>query len=280
MDKKVLAILKKVYFHENGFYNTEFDRHEHRIPDSVSQADLALLKDSGFFPNNFETFDHDNSLLRLLDFKQRSKLTLDFAKAMFLKGITGEFLRGRQTLMSFIYVKNLPKHEFSGKETCEICGLPKKETIDKTKELYSYYIGYSWNEIPIHFLIELEEIVKYDKPHIEKEDKDKIIELLKLVDEADPNETPGALEKRIAKNKVLPQTDKYKRYGILMTLAECGILPNDFILPMYDQFSTRKEVWKANEDLTTSHRSDIVLPLGGWKGKNGVDFNRYKDIFE
>ncbi|MEP2669679.1 MAG: hypothetical protein ABJH04_11820 [Cyclobacteriaceae bacterium] len=280
MDKKILAILKKVYFHDNGFYNAELDRHEHRIPDSVGQSDLLLLKDNGFLPNEFETFEHDAALIRLLEFKKHPKLTLDFAKAMFLKGITGEFPRGRQTLMSFIYVKNLRKHEFEGKETCEICGLPKKETIDKTNDLYGYYLGSSWNEIPIHHLIELDEIVKFDKPKVTKEDLNKLIGLLDSIAEADPKETPGNLEKRLAKNKMLPKTDKYQRYGILMTLAECGILPNDFILPTYDKFSTRKEVWKAIENLTISHRSDIVLPLGGWKGKNGVDYNRYREIFE
>ncbi|WP_103068698.1 hypothetical protein [Aquimarina sediminis] len=279
MDKKTISILKKVYFHENGFYNPELDRHEHKIPDSVTQSDLNLLKDNDFSPNNFETFEHDNSLDRLLAFKSNPKLTLDFAKAMFLKGITGEFPRGRQTLMSYIYIKNLSKHNFEGKDTCEICGLPKKKTIDRTSQLYTYYLGHSWNEMPVHNLIELEEILKYEKPNSTKEDKDKLIELLDLISKSKPNETPGKLEKRIAKNKTLPKTDKYKRYGILLTLSECGILPNEFILPTYDKFSTRKEIWKASEHLKTSHRSDIVLPFGGWKGKNGVNYKRYKEIF-
>ncbi|WP_299246796.1 hypothetical protein [uncultured Aquimarina sp.] len=280
MNKKIIGILKKVYYHENGFYNSELDRHEHKIPDSVTKEDLKLLVENGLTPNNFETFEHSSSLQRLLKLKENPKLTLDFAKAMFLKGLTGEFPRGRQTLMSFIYIKNLYEHKFEGKENCEISGLPKNRTIDKTHQLYTYYLGHSWNEIPIHNLIELEEILKYEEPKVTAEDKDKLIELLALISQSDPNETPGKLEKRIAKNKVLPRTDKYKRYGILLTLSECGILPNDFILPTYDKFSTRKEIWKASENLTTSHRSDIVLPFGGWKGKNGVNYERYKEIFE
>ena len=280
MNNERIAILKKIYHHENGFYNPDLDRHEHRIPDSVTGEDLNLLSDNGLKPNNFETFEHSNSLKRLLELKEDPRLTLDFAKAMFLKGITGEFPRGRQTLMSYIYIKNLYKHKFEGKETCEISGLPKKKTIDKTHQLYTFYLGHSWNEIPIHNLIELEEILKYEKPKITKEDKDKLIELLCLISKSTPNETPSNLEKRIAKSKVLPKTDKYKRYGILQTLSECGILPNEFIIPTYEKFSTRKEIWKANENLTTSHRSDIVLPFGGWKGQNGVNYERYEEIFE
>jgi len=280
MTNKILSILKKVYFHENGFYNIELDRHEHKIPDSISQSDLMLLKENGFTPNNFETFEHDNSLNKLLHFKNHPKLTLNFAKAMFLKGITGEFPRGRQTLMSYIFIKHLLDHKFEGKDICEICQLPKKETKDKTLELYTYYLGQSWNEFPLSNLIELEEIINYDKPIITKKDREKLEQLLDCISKSEPNETPGKLEKRIAKSKILPNTEKYKRYGILLTLSECGILPNDLIPPSFDKFSTFKEICKASKNLKTSHRSDIVLPFGGWKGKNGVDYERFNEIFE
>lgn len=279
MDKKILSILKKIYHYENGFYNPTLNRHEHKIPATVTQADLEMLHNSGFAPNQFETFDHDQALERLLNFQQHKKLTLHFAAALFLKGLTGEMPRARQTLMSYLYVKHLFKHPFSGKNSCEICGLPATETTDKTHQLYTYYIGHSWNEMPLHFLIELEEAVTFDMPAISHTDKQKPAELLDFIAAADAKETPGQLEKRIASHKVLDQTDKYKRYGILQTLAECGILPNSFIKPRYEAFNTQKDLWKASENLTTSFRSDIILPLGGWKGENGVNRKRYAEIF-
>lgn len=279
MDKKALAILKKVYHYENGFYNPALDRHEHKIPSTVTQADLDLLHNSGFAPNRFETFDHDHALERTLQLQQHKKLTLNFAAALFLKGLTGEMPRARQTLMSYLYIKHLFKHNFSGKKTCEICGLPATETIDKTHQLYTYYIGHSWNEMPLHFLVELEEAVTFDTPTISNADKQKSAALLDFIAAADKKETPGQLEKRIAAHKLLDQTDKYKRYGILQTLAECGILPNAFIKPKYEEFTIQTDLWKASENLTTSFRSDIILPLGGWKGENGVDRKRYAEIF-
>ncbi|WP_407265514.1 hypothetical protein [Tenacibaculum maritimum] len=279
MNKKVMSILKKIYFHENGFYNTELDRYEHKIPSSVNGEALNLLKISGFLPNNFEVFEHDDSLERLIGLKKNNKLTLAFAKAMFLKGISGEFPRGRQTLMSYIYTKNLVKHEFEGEEVCEICGLPKKKTIDKTEQLYTYYLGHSWNEMPIHNLIELEEVLTYDLPKVTEEDDTRLVKLLDVVADAMPDETPGRLEKRIAKSKLLPKTDRYKRYGILLTLSECGVLPNNLVASKYDEFLTVKEINEASKKLKTSHRSDIVLPLGAWKGKEGVNYKRYREIF-
>jgi hypothetical protein len=281
MDKKILSILSKVYFHENGDYNTKLNRLEHKIPDTVSQADLELLDKQGLKPNNFETFKHDDALERLLKLQKNKKLSLDFVTSLFLKGVTGEMPRGRQPLMSYLYLKHLSKHKFKGDDdTCEICGLPKVETEDRTHALYSYYLGHSWNEEPLHFLIELEESLTFDKPEITKADKDKLAGLIKFIAKASDKETPGQLEKRLASNKILAQTDKYKRYGILQTLTECGILPNTFIKPKYEKFSSQTEIWKASEKLTTSFRSDIILPLGGWKGANGVNTKRYNEIFK
>ncbi|SDL64444.1 hypothetical protein SAMN04487898_12211 [Pedobacter sp. ok626] len=279
MDKKIYSILKKIYFHENGFYNLSLDRHEHKVPTAVTQADLKLLEINGLKPNNFETFEHDNTLGRLLKLRENKKLTLDFVTAMFIKGVTGELPRARQTLMSYLYLKHLCKHDFVGKANCEICGLPKVKTEDKTHQLYTYYLGHSWNETPLNFLTELEEALTFEKPEITKSDRKKLDELVEFISNADDKETPGKLEKRIASEKILEQTDKYKRYGILQTLAECGILPNKFISPKYEKFSSIKELWEASKKLTTSHRSDIILPLGGWKGENGVNTERFNEIF-
>lgn len=242
--------------------------------------ELNQLENIGLKPNNFETFEHDNSIERLLAFQNSPKVNFEFVKAFFYKGITGELPRGRQPLMSYLFVRHLKQHKFVGKGQCEICGLPSHKTVDKTDELWRKYLGHSWNEVNISFLIDLEEIQKFEKPEITKKEKQILIDLLKFMEIAEPDETPGKLEKRIASNKILVNTDKYKRYGILETLAECGILSNKLISPIYEKFIPQTERWEASRKLTTSHRSDIVLPLGAWKGEYGVDWERYNEIFE
>src|SRR5690554_3891500 len=166
MDKKQLSLLKKIYHYENGFYNSEADRHETKIPADITSGDLHQLENIGLKPNNFETFEHDNALERLLKFKENPKVNLEFVKALFYKGITGAFPRGRQPLMSYLFVKHLTQHKFVGKKHCEICGLPQKETIDRTNRRYTTYLGHAWNEIPINYLIDLEEIQHFDKPEV------------------------------------------------------------------------------------------------------------------
>ena len=280
MDKKIISLLQKIYHYENGFYNEKFDRHEHKIPKSISNEDILLLENAGLKPNNFETFTHDEAVERFLKLKTNLKLTKEFVVALFYKGITGEFVRGRQPLMSFISLTGWQKHSFKGDKHCQICGLPNKVTEDKTHDLYTYYLGHSWNEFPLHWLIELEEIVRYEQPQVTQQDKKCLFDLLKFIEKADENETPGQLEKRIASAKLLKNTDKYKRYGILETLAELGILPNDLIKPTYDGSSTFEECQEAYSKLKGSPRSDIVLPFGAWRGKNGVNWKRYEEVFE
>ena len=280
MEKKIISILKKVYFHENGYYNSKFDRHEHKLPSSISVDDIQLLKQEGLEPNNFETFSHDMAIKRFLNLRENKKLTQEFVVSLFYKGITGEFVRWRQSLMSYLYLKHFSEHGFAGKnKQCEICALPENKTEDKTDTLYTYYLGHSWNEFPLHSLIELEECIRFEKPVIGQTEKQCLINLLNFISEADAEETPGKLEKRIHKAKLLPRTDKYMRYGILITLAECGVLPNDLIEPAFDKQVNLKERLEAGKKVKGSPRSDIVLPLAGWRGKLGVNFERAKDIF-
>lgn len=141
IEKKIQSILRKIYIEEEGIFNAKRQRIERIIKPTCSRSEFDLLESRGLIPNRFETFEHDNALERLLTFQYDSKVTLEYVASLFLKGLTGELLRGRQPLMSFTYIKNLKPHAFIGDTHCTICGLPKKQSIDKTYQLYTYYRG-------------------------------------------------------------------------------------------------------------------------------------------
>ncbi|MFF4291927.1 hypothetical protein ACFY0R_42675, partial [Streptomyces sp. NPDC001633] len=84
--------------------------------------------------------------------------------------------------------------------------------------------------------------------------------------------TPGQLEKSIARARLLPRTDKYQRYGILIALAELGVLPNTLLPPSIDRFVSRTECQAAYRRVRGAPRSDITLPLAAWRG--GLDTAR------
>ncbi|MFD2562878.1 hypothetical protein [Aquimarina rubra] len=262
---KAIGILKKVYHHANTDYETQYDGIVGYKTDFLSQEQWNILKENNLIPNKIEKWTHDDFINSFLKLKENKKLTLEFSKALFLKGITGDFPRYRQTLISFLYLQKVEEHTYIASKKysgCAICGLPESTTEDSTHNLFTYYLGHSWNESPKHFAAELEDILQYPKPEIYEKDKELLVKLLLSIDDSDKNETPGQLEKRIAKEKLLPKTDKYKRYGILQTLAILGILPSNA------EFDNQPA------------RSDIVLPLAGWRGELGVDFQKAIEIFE
>lgn len=64
-----------------------------------------------------------------------------------------------------------------------------------------------------------------------------------------------------------------------MTLAELGVMYNPFIKPLFDEFSDCNTRWEAGRKVPGSSRSDIVLPLGGWRGEYGICEERFGELF-
>lgn len=263
--KKEIDILKKVYHHSNSDYDSDYFGQVGYKTDFLTSVQFQLLKQANLVPNNFEKLTHDSLLAKLLEIKESGLPSLDFCTSLFIKGLSGEYPRYRQSLLSYWYVCGLSNHSYQKSETsatCIICGLPESTVEDRTYSLLSYHMGNSWNEQPEYFLAELQEISAEPKPELNEEDIQRFIQLLQEINNADKDETPADLEKRIAKSKLLPKTDKFKRYGIFQTLAVLGILPSK------SEFDNQPE------------QSDIVFPLAGWKGELGVDFNKAKEIFQ
>ena len=62
-----------------------------------------------------------------------------------------------------------------------------------------------------------------------------------------------------------------------MTLAELGVMPNDYIKPLYDGFTPFQE---GNEiSLKGNLRSDVILPLAGWRGDCPINEERLRELF-
>ncbi len=262
---RAISILKKVYHHTNTDYETQYKGIVGYKTDFLSEKEWSVLKKADLVPNKIEKYTHDGLVASFLKLGTNNKLTLDFAVNLFIKGLTGEFPRYRQTLISFLYLQNISEHTYMPSEdsrNCSVCGLPDEVTEDKTHNLYTYYLGHSWNEQPQCFVAELEDILQYSKSEMTEADKEILVKLLLLINQAHENETPSQLEKRIGKEKLLPKTDRYKRYGVLQTLAILGILPSE----------------KERENLQPA-RSDIVMPLAGWRGRFGVNFKKAEEIF-
>lgn len=101
--------------------------------------------------------------------------------------------------------------------------------------------------------------------------------LIEAIRQAPLDETPGKLEQRVKKAKIIPQFNQYSFRGQLMVLAELGIMPNPYVAPLYEAFTPFEDI--CNIKYPGSIRSDIILPLAGWRGETPIDEQRLKQLF-
>ncbi|MFB7917383.1 hypothetical protein [Streptomyces sp. NPDC056061] len=190
--------------------------------------------------------------------------------AAFVAGL-GSAPRGRQTVISYGWARFLGTAPRNGDGVPD-CGLRPVSEVDVTEVLLRLALGWSWNEVPEHYLPDLEAAAAHGLPRPQEDDRERMRTLFALIRSMPAGTTPGELEKEVARAKIVPGTDKYQRYGILIGLAETGVLPAPSPPPMWDRFVPTAERHAAGRMLRGAPRSDITLPLAGWRG--GLDERR------
>jgi len=226
------------------------------------------------------TLDHDAAVRRLR--AAAAAVRAEDVTEAFVAGVGGSALVGRQAMVSYAAARHLRTHAADptpGYKACRVCGIEKRVSVDTTEEALRAHLGFVWNEGVEGYFVALEELLRPSPPKPTKADRAVLRDVLVLAASADAATTPGQLEKAIAAKKLIPSSDRYARYGILEALAMVGVLPNPLIAPEWDRLVTRVEVWEASRRVKGGPRSDVVLPFGGWRGKEGVYWRRAKELF-
>ena len=279
IDKQTLDILKSIFKSKNRNWDKEYNRFVYSKPADLSQEQWDLIPEN-LRPNNYETLTHDEVVIRIK--KSARALTVENVTDGFILSCSGSWPRGSQTLISWAYARHLKEHAFDNpsahlnpKYVCLVCGVCQETTWDRSREIVGRYSGAAWNEMPADFVVDLEERSTVATPKVTKKDKTLFVQLLRTIDKADDKETPSKLAERLCKDKRFPGKNKYSWRGKLQALAEVGVLPNPIIDPKYDRLASRTECWA----LSSGTRSDIVLPFSGWRGAQGINWERAKLLF-
>jgi len=158
-------------------------------------------------------------------------LQRDDVAAAFVAGAGGSAPRGRQTLISYAWAIHLPQALADSDPALPDCGLSDPVRFDPTETLVRLALGWAWNELPENYLADLEAAARHGLPTPTADDVARFRGLIARIAEQPPQTTPGELEKVLAREKVVPRSDKYQRYGILQALAEAGVMPNPHVPP-------------------------------------------------
>ncbi|MCA1007792.1 hypothetical protein LCL87_18935 [Rhodococcus hoagii] len=205
------------------------------------------------------------------------------ADAIDVDGVLGAFVaglgsapRGRQTVISYGWARHLGTAD-QGNHGIPDCGLTEDSyEVDVTEALLRLALGWAWNELPQHYLPDLEAAAAQGLPLPTDDDRQRLRALLDLVRTLPAGTLPSDLEKAVARSKIVPGTDKYQRYGILIGLSEIGVLPCPALVPSWDRFIPDTERRAAYRTVRSGPRSDIPVPLASWRG--GLDEDRAEQL--
>ena len=296
MDKRLFQILKKVYYKKK--YEKDENGYQHIIKngdiydcdtkttvyalDNLSHDELNYLQSSKYPVNQIAAYSHDECVQGYKKILRHPNLAFENLLAAYLCGFSS-FPRGRQPILSYLFAKAVPEHAFTpfenGGDICALCSLPKHIWIQDGEELFRKYWGYSWNEMWDKCLVDLHEFSELPPCVPTEKDIQIFCAVIDLIKNAPLKETPGKLEQRIRKAKIVPNYEKYRFRGQLLTLAELGILPNPNVKPLYDGFVSFQQKCLISHKISAGTRSDIVMPLSGWRGDNPIDEDRLYFLF-
>lgn len=272
VDDKLFKILKKYYDKKN----------KKPSPDLLPPKEKDYLVSSGYPFEGVIEYTHNECINAYKEILKHPNLTMDNLIAAYVCGFSS-FPRGRQPVLSYLFAKAVPVHEltnpYGDKDDCTVCTIPRLTNIKPGEQIFREYWGYSWNEYWHHFAAGLQEFADLEPCTPTKEDIKIFNDVIEMIRNAPAKETPGKLETRIKQSKIVPGYEKYRFRGQLITLAELGVMPNSYIKPLYDGFTPFTELWEKNKSVPGSIRSEIRLPLSGWRGDNPIDEERLEMLF-
>lgn len=290
MDKGLFKILKKIYFKksyikdENGYMQRidngdQFDCESgttHSSNDGLSNAEILTLEQSGYPVNQIIKYSHDECINAYKMLLEHPHLSIENLISAYICGFSS-FPRGRQPILSYLFAQAVPEHKIvSEGDVCPVCSIRRNVWIEKGHKIFSCYAGSVWNERWCGNLVELEEFTAISPCTPTPEDISILISLIDMIRQAPQDETPGKLEQRIKKAKIIPNYEKYSFRGQLMVLAELGIMPNPYVKPLYDGFTHFTDICSVKYPGST--RTDIMLPLAGWRGENSINETRLQAL--
>lgn len=162
---------------------------------------------------------------------------------------------------------------------CRVCGFQRDKWEHISNMRYVMHLGYAYGTVPEGAYVDLVELATLEPVTPTDGDIATFRQLLKSLDLASEDETPGIFEKRLTASKLVPGNSGTRR-GILISLAMAGVIPNTQLslsLANWTGFDVMQEA--AIQLNNTKGRSDMEMPWAGWMGGLRVDWDKAEQWF-
>ncbi|NUU79537.1 hypothetical protein [Paenibacillus xylanilyticus] len=286
MDKKCMNVLKKLYLHSNGEYDREREVMLYQM-NTLTAAEQDILITNGWIPNDLELIRHDEIIHKLINLQQNKHLSWSAVTHAFVAGVGGSFPRGITTLGSYHMMIHMQKHSYEQAErflSCKFCGFSHSDESWKNLSSirHALHQGYDYSGTSVGAYTDLTELASlFEQGTVTPSDEDvhTFNQLLRSLDQAENEETPGKYEKRLTAEKLVKGHAGIRR-SILQSLSRVGVLPNQVLSLSANHWTNIEELQNAELLLSnTKGRSDMEMPWAGWQGKLGVNWDKARQLF-
>ncbi|WP_172195352.1 hypothetical protein [Saccharibacillus qingshengii] len=281
--KKRTALYKKLYAYNNGTYDPKLGT-THFDESVLSAEEKAFMQEIGWKANEMIVLEHNEMIARITELGQDERLSDARLTGEFVAAVGGSYRRGANGPVALRFARLIPPHDYRPARrilSCGVCGhgehsLNRSIALSRIRE--SLWLGYRWHS-PEGVYADLSERVELPQVDPTEEDAAALKRLLEALSRAEPDETPGKLEKRLSAEKVLRGNGGTRR-SLLDVLSELGVIPNMGLRIEPEHWIDYEDMVEAGMELdTTQGRSDLEMPWAGWRGHLGVDWDRARVCF-
>ncbi len=253
LDKKAQQILFKTYWSSAGW----------KSEPAITPENFDYALGAGYM---FEAvvLSHEDIVEWLLSVKK--KIVLQHISNAFLSSLSSRRLDLRSALGSFAVTRNFPKHKFSGKLTCSVCGEVSKPRQAENLSVLNFE-RLKWGGVrhlsPLYIAFDLEQFSQNDAVNSTPKDCEIFKAIIQTAKSLEGTARPRDLEKALSK---IVDSNQAEREVLIQILGFCGILETQKQKGFFESFMNYSE-----REERPVNKIDWSYPIDWWRGVDGVN---------
>ncbi len=275
MDKKAKKILIKTFWSNGWRSNNALNSLANNF---ITDDEYRYCVNNGYLFSSSLTFDHDE-IIRLAK-ELVNEIRIEDVSNAFLYSLSSRDLRYRSALGSYMYLLNLPVHEYQGDIFCPLCNDyyngNKPNTISLNVNVFNFERvkwGGARHDHISYAIFDLLEFKKLALVKHSEQDSLILINILECITELEPKDRIGKLLKLVHSKKII-STNKDELQALLGILSMSSILSSEKEKGYFFEF---KDVYQRNP---ATHKSDYLFPSTWWSASDSYNMKALGYIFK
>ena len=244
----------------------------------ITDDEYQYCVNNGYLFSSSLTFGHDEIILLAKELV--NEIRIEDVSNAFLYSLSSRDLRYRSALGSYMYLLNLPVHEYQGDIFCPLCNDyyngNKPNTISLNVNVYNFE-RVKWGGVRHdHISYSVFDLLEFKKLALVKHSEQDFIILIKILEyitELQPKDRIGKLLKLVHSKKLM-STNKDELQVLLRILSMSSILSSEKEKGYFFEF---KDAYQRDP---ATHKSDYLFPSTWWSASDSYNMKAMSYIFK